>query len=154
VLGVTAAVDQIGFNWTAFARARGETRPLAVAAVVYMVVMIGAGVPLVLSEGLDGYAIALAGATAAVMVVRMVYLAKLFPAFRILTHVSRALLPTLPAGLLILGERAVVGGDIGSAGALGEAFVYVALVVAGTLVAERALLREAVGYLRKAPDPA
>jgi O-antigen/teichoic acid export membrane protein len=153
VLGVTAAVDQIGFNWTAFARARGETRPLAVAAVVFMVVMIGIGVPLVQSDGLDGYAIALAAATAATMVVRLVYLGRLFPAFRLFTHVSRAILPTVPAALLVLGARAVLDGD-GSSREIAELAGYATVVVAGTLVAERALLREAVGYLRGGPAQA
>ena len=71
VIGVTAAVDQIGFNWTAFARARSETRPLAVGAVVTGVVVVATGIPLVLSEGLRGYAIAIAAGTAALMVVRV-----------------------------------------------------------------------------------
>jgi O-antigen/teichoic acid export membrane protein len=154
VLGVTAAVDQIGFNWTAFARARGETRPLAVAAVAIAVVMIAAGVPLVLSEGLTGYAIALAAGTLAGMAVRMVYLTRLFPAFGILRHVSRAILPTVPAALLILAERAVTGGGGGAGRAVVEAIAYAAVVIAGTLVAERALLREAIGYLRREAAPA
>jgi O-antigen/teichoic acid export membrane protein len=148
VLGVAAAVDQIGFNWTAYARARGETRPLATAGLAGMVVMIGAGVPLVLSHGVEGYAIALGAATVAVMAVRMAYLVRVFPAFRILTHVSRAILPTVPAALLVLAERAVVGGNGGTARLVAEAVAYAAVVAAGTLVAERALLREAVGYLR------
>jgi O-antigen/teichoic acid export membrane protein len=148
VLGASAAIDQIGFNWTAFARARGETRPLAAAGLAGMVVMIGSGVPLVLSHGVVGYAIALGAATAAVMAVRIAYLVRLFPALRILTHVSRAVLPTVPAALLVLAERAVVGGD-GSPGRLvAEAVAYAAVVVAGTLLLERGLLREAAGYLR------
>jgi O-antigen/teichoic acid export membrane protein len=153
VLGVVAAVDQIGFNWTAFARARGETRPLALAPAVMMVVMIATGVPLVLSDGLVGYAIALAASTLAGMVVRMAYLVRLFPAFRIAAHVSRAILPTVPAALVIVAGRVVVGGG-GGARVLVEAAVYAALVIAGTLVAERALLREAAGYLGRSPAQA
>src|SRR5205814_3308361 len=106
-----AAVDQIGFNWTAFARARGETRPLAVAPTAMMVVMVAAGVPLVLSDGLVGYAIALAASTLAGIAVRMAYLVRLFPALRIVAHVSRAILPTVPAALVIVAGRAVVGGS-------------------------------------------
>ena len=154
VLGVTAAVDQIGFNWTAFARARGETRPLGVAAAVTGVVLVGAGVPLVLEEGLVGYAIALAVATAALMAVRLRYLRGLFPGFRILTHVSRAILPTVPAALMILAERALLGGGGGAGRALAEAAAYAAVVAAGTLMAERELLREAAGYLRREPAAA
>ncbi|MEA2474946.1 MAG: hypothetical protein QOE06_2861, partial [Thermoleophilaceae bacterium] len=154
VLGVTAAVDQIGFNWTAFARARGETRPLAVAAVVGAVVLVAAGVPLVLDRGLVGYAIALAAGTGALMVVRLTYLLRLFPGLKILSHVTRAIVPTVPAALMILAERALAGGHRGPGRAIAEAAAYSAVVVAGTLVAERELLREAVGYLRRAPAPA
>jgi O-antigen/teichoic acid export membrane protein len=152
-MGLAAAVDQIGFNWTAYARARAETRPLATAGLAGMVVMIGTGVPLVLSHGVVGYAIALAAATLAVMAVRVAYLVRIFPALRIVTHVSRAILPTVPAALLVLAERAIVAGDGSPARLVAEAVAYVAVVVAGTLVAERALLREAVGYLRS-PAPA
>jgi O-antigen/teichoic acid export membrane protein len=154
VLGVTAAVDQIGFNWTAFARARGETRPLGFAAVVGSIVLVAVGVPLVLEEGLTGYAIAVAVATAAVLVVRMAYLLRLFPGFRVFRHISRAIVPTVPAALLILGERAVTGGGGGAGRAVAEALAYVALVIVGTVIAERELLREAIGYLRRERAPA
>jgi PST family polysaccharide transporter len=153
VLGVTAAVDLIGFNWTAFARARGETRPLAVGALAMLIAMVGVGVPLLLSEGLIGYAIALAVATLAVLVVRAVYLVRLFPAFKIATHISRAILPTVPAALVVLGERALAGGPVSPGRVLAEVIAYGAVVAAGTLLAERALLREAAGYLRRAPAP-
>ena len=153
VLGLTAAVDQIGFNWTAFARARGETRPVAVGGLAMLVPMVGFGVPVMLSEGLIGYAVGLAAGSLAVMVVRIAYLVRLFPAFKIATHISRAMLPTVPAALALVGERALVGGGSSPARAVAEAAAYAAVVMAGTLLAERALLREAAGYLRRAPAP-
>jgi O-antigen/teichoic acid export membrane protein len=157
VLGVTAAVDQIGFNWTAYARARAETRPMAISAGVFMVVMIASGIPLVQSEGVNGYAIALAAATAATMAVRLTYLVRLFPAFRLLSHISRAIVPTIPAALLVLAGRAVIGGHRGPGRAVAEAAAFLAVVAVGTLLTERALLREAIGYLRRraatAPAP-
>lgn len=151
--GLIAAVDQIGFNWTAFARARGETRPIATAGVVVLVVVGGCGVPLLLSYGLIGFAYAMGAGTLAGMVVRITYLVKIFPAFRIARHVFRAVLPTVPAALVILGERTLVSGDRSAALTVAEVAVYAAVVALGTLVAERALLREAVGYLRSEPAP-
>jgi O-antigen/teichoic acid export membrane protein len=151
VLGLAAAVDQIGFNWTAFARARGETRPLAVAGVAGMVVVSAVAVPLLMSHGVVGYAVALGAGTLAVMAVRIAYLIRIFPAFRIFTHLSRATLPTVPAALLVLAGRALVVGDSSPWRLVAEAVVFASLVIAGTFVAERALLREAVGYLGLKP---
>jgi len=149
VFGLAAAVDQIGFNWTAFARARGETRPLAVSSAATLVVVMAAGVPLLLSDGLPGFAIAMAGGTLAAMAVRVTYLVRLFPALSIVRHVSRAILPTVPATAAVLVERALVGGSSTPGRALAEATAFAVLVVAGSLAVERPLLREAIGYLRR-----
>ena len=148
ILGVSAGVDQIGFNWSAFARARGETRVLAVASVASLVAVIGVGVPMLLAHGLPGFAIGIGAGTAASLAVRMVYLVKLFPAARMVSHVVRSIGPTVPAAAAILAGRALIGG--GSALRLVlEAAAYLALVAATTWISERALLREAVGYLRQ-----
>ncbi len=56
VLGLAAAIGQIGFNWTAFAMARGETRILAVESGLVFIAVLGVGVPMLLLEGLSGYA--------------------------------------------------------------------------------------------------
>ena len=96
VLGVSAALDQIGFNWTAFARARGETRVLALAAVAMMVAVLGVGVPLLIEHGLSGLAIGLAAGTVTSLVIRVAYLTKLFPALDMVGHVARAIAPTNP----------------------------------------------------------
>jgi hypothetical protein len=116
-----------------------------------MIVMIAAGVPLVLSHGVMGYAVALGAGTLAVMAVRMAYLIRLFPAFRVVTHVSRAILPTVPAALLVLAERAIIGGGSTPGRMLAEIAAYASLVVLSTLLAERALLREAIDYVRSPP---
>lgn len=150
MLGLTAAVDQIGFNWGAFAQARAETRPLAVAGVVAMVAMIATGVPLMLSEGVVGYAYAVAAGTLSGLVVRSVYLVRIFPSLRFAAHVGRAITPTvLPAAGLLL-ERALAGGTRSTGYVAAEAVAYAALVIGGTLLLERSLLREAVGYVGRA----
>jgi O-antigen/teichoic acid export membrane protein len=152
VLGVSAAIDQIGFNWTAFARARGETRILAVASVATMVAMLAVGVPLLLAEGLPGLAVGIAAGTLTGLVIRLAYLVKLFPALDLLRHVSRAVAPTAVAALPILAGRLLFGysNPHSATRALAELAVYAALAVAATWVAERALLREAFSYLRVA----
>jgi O-antigen/teichoic acid export membrane protein len=148
VLGLSAAVDQIGFNWTAFARARGETRWLAVATVVMLVPVIAVGVPLLLSHGVSGFAIGIAAGTAAGLAVRIVYLSRLFPASSIVGHVAGAIVPTLMAAGAILVARAALGGDDSALRLLLEVAGYVAFVVIATWITAGPLLREAIGYVR------
>jgi O-antigen/teichoic acid export membrane protein len=147
VLGLSAALDQIGFNWTAFARARGETRILAIASVVALVAVLSVGVPLLLTMGLPGFAIGIGAGTVATLAIRMAYLVKLFPAARMVTHVGRAIGPTVPAAAVILLERAVLGTSDSVARLAVEAGGYVLLVAAGTWLTARPLLREAIGYV-------
>jgi hypothetical protein len=54
--GLIAAAAHVGFNWHAFYRARGDTRPLAVVAVLLMVVFLAVAVPLTYSDHLNGFA--------------------------------------------------------------------------------------------------
>jgi len=149
VLGLSAAVDQIGFNWTAFARARGETRVLAVASVVALVVVTSVGVPMMLVYGLPGFAVGIAAGTLSGLAIRVAYLAKLFPAARITGHVVRAVAPTLPAVATILLARELIVGDSSVTRMLLEVAVYAGLVIAMSWITERALLRESLGYLRQ-----
>jgi hypothetical protein len=87
----------------------------------------------------------MAVATAAGVAVRLRYLARMFPAFAVLRHTARGILPTLPAALVVLGLRWAGA----SPGPAAEIVIYVALAAAATLVLERALLREALGYLTR-----
>ena len=150
VLGVSAALDQIGFNWTALARARGETRVLAVAGVAMMVAVLGVGVPLLIEHGLSGLAIGIAAGTVTSLVIRVAYLTKLFPALDIFGHVARAVAPAALAAAAIVAERLAFGyGNPSSpARALVELMAFLVLAGALTWRLEGALLREAVGYLR------
>jgi O-antigen/teichoic acid export membrane protein len=149
VLGLSAAVDQIGFNWTAFARARAETRILAVHAGLVLVAMLGVGVPLLLRDGLPGYALGIAAATLTSLVVRMVYLTRLFPALGMVKHVAGVVAPTaLGAGAVVIGRALIHGGE--SVRPAVEIAAYAIIVAVTTWTTERALLRESVGYLRRA----
>jgi O-antigen/teichoic acid export membrane protein len=149
VLGVSAAVDQIGFNWTAFARARGETRILAVGSAAMLVGTLSVGVPLLLSDGLQGFAFGIAAGTLATLVVRMAYLLRLFPAIGMVRHVARAIAPTILATGAVLAERTALAGGGSTGRTLVEAATFAVVVAAATCVTEGALLRESIGYLRR-----
>jgi O-antigen/teichoic acid export membrane protein len=153
-LGLAAAVDQIGFNWTAFVRARGETRILAVESALVIVAVLGVGIPLLLLEGLAGYAAGIGAGTLVALVVRLVYLTRLFPALDLVRHVMGAIIPTVLAASVILLGRATLpfGGGALRTGA--ELLAYAAIALVATWATERALMKEAFGYLRRAARPA
>jgi hypothetical protein len=119
-----------------------------VTGVVMMVAVLAFAVPLTYLDGVRGYAYGMAAATAILIVMRCWYLARLFPAFAVLSHAFRAMWPTVPAAAAVLTIRAVSDSPHGAAAVLGQAALYGAIVLAATLVSERALLREMIGYLR------
>ena len=152
-VALNSVINQIGFNWTAFFRARGETRPIAVTSVVALVLVLAIAVPLLATEGLTAFGVGLGIATLLSIVLRMWYLRRLFPGLPLVRHVARGLGPTLPAagavGLLRLagpGARSVAWVALEVA-----AFVLVAIVA--TYASERALLRESAGYLLRRSQP-
>jgi O-antigen/teichoic acid export membrane protein len=146
--GVIVAIGQLGFNWAAFLRARNETRPIAAVAVITAVSFCAITVPLLFIDGLRGYAIGMLAMTLVTVGARSYYLARLFSGFRILWHAGRAIAPSVPAVLLVLGLRLLEPAGRGLGTALAELAVYVVVTIAATLLFERALLREVLSYLR------
>ena len=145
-MGVLAAVHHVGFNWHAFYRAQGRTQPIAVAAVLGGIVFVAAALPLMRAHGLAGLAAAFLITEAAMLVIRGRFLRRLFPGFRMMGYLVRALLPAAGAAALVLLVRAVDAGERGPLTAGAELGLFV-LIAAGLGVAlERSLLREAVGY--------
>jgi PST family polysaccharide transporter len=136
VFAVIAAVDQLGFNWTAFYRALGRTRPMAVVNVTMMVVFLGAALPLLMTRGLDGLALGMAITTGCGLLLRLFFVARLFPGAPLLREALRAAVPTAA------GAAAV-------AGIAPSLVLYLAVVGAATWLLQGSLLREALGYLAR-----
>jgi O-antigen/teichoic acid export membrane protein len=151
--GITAALNHLGFNWDAYFRARGDTRPIAVMSVAAIVVFLGVAIPLTLTDGLRGLAIGLAIQAATLVAVRGFFLRRLFAGFALGRHALRAIAPSIPAVGAVVLARALESGPSTEGRAVGELALYVAVTVAATLVFERDLLREARGYLTR-PAPA
>jgi O-antigen/teichoic acid export membrane protein len=149
--GVTAAANHLGFNWDAYFRARGDTRPIAVMSVSAIVVFGSVVIPLMLTDGLRGLAIGLAVQAAVLVSVRGFFLRRLFAGFALGRHALRAVAPSIPAVAAVVLARALESGTRGEARALGELALYAAVTIAATLLFERDLLREARGYLTRAP---
>jgi O-antigen/teichoic acid export membrane protein len=148
--GVIAAMEQLGFNWTAFLRARNETRPLAVIALAMIVLFGAVTVPLLIVGGLEGYAIGMLVMSVGTLLLRSYYLARLFSGFHMVRHTIRAIGPSIPAIAVVLTMRLVEGAPRSLGIALAELTVYAAVTAVATFVMERALLTEAWGYIRPA----
>jgi lipopolysaccharide exporter len=146
--GVVSAVGHIAFNWDVYLRATGNTRPIAAYAWIGLVGWIAGPVPLVIIDGLRGYAAGLYVVALVTLALRGFYMRRFFPGFGIWRHAVRAVTPTVPAVALVLLLRQLEPGSRGIAVVLGELVLYVAVTAVATWLTERALLREALGYLR------
>jgi O-antigen/teichoic acid export membrane protein len=153
IFGLAAASHQIGFNWTAFYSARGDTRPLAIVNVVMVATLLASAIPLTIADGLDGLGFAMLIMNFASLAARARYLARLFPGFRMWLHMLRAIAPTIPAAGCTLALRAATGAPATLGGALAELATYVVVTLAATWLLERDLLREVIGYLRRGKGP-
>ena len=153
VMGLVAAAGHIGFNWDAYYRAIGKTRPMAVAATVAAVTFL-ACIPLIYEYGLRGVGWAVMAQMVAHVSVRAFFLRRLFEGFALARHAVRAVLPTIPAVGVVLLVRMAFDGERNLLQAGGELSLYLLVTAAFTWVFERNLLKEAVGYMRSRPEPA
>jgi PST family polysaccharide transporter len=147
VYGVAAAINHVGFNWTAYFRAIDRTRPIMIVAIAACVTFLIVGIPLLLLIGLPGFAIGMGAQAMVAVVMRAFYLQRLFPGFDFLRHAARAFLPTVPAAAAVLLLRAVepAGHTVGEA--LAELATYVIVAAFATWQLESGLIREAMGQL-------
>ena len=148
VYGLVAALHHVGFNWHAYFRALGDTRPMAVATGAAAIVFLCTAVPLLFVSGLEGFAIGVAAQSVVHVACRAFYLRRLFDGFEFLRHAARAFIPTLPAAAAVLALRALETGERSGGRAVAELASYLVLVAAATWWLERGLLREAAGYAR------
>jgi PST family polysaccharide transporter len=147
--GLVAGFDQLGFNWTAFLRALDHTRPIAVIGAMNVIAFLAVAVPLMIVDGMRGFALGWLVIGATTLATRTYFLKRLFPAFSMIRHSARAMAPCAPAVAAVLTFRAIHGRPQTGGGALAELAGYVGIVVAASVVCERALLREVLGYLRR-----
>ena len=154
VFGIAAAINHIGFNWTAYLRALDRTRPIAVAAVAATATFLATGIPLLLLIGLRGFAVGILAQGVAALVVRLYCLRRVFPAFMFARHALRSFAPAILAAGVILALRAVEAGHRTLGIALVELGVYVLVTAAVSWYLESELVREAFGYVvDRSPSP-
>jgi O-antigen/teichoic acid export membrane protein len=146
--GLTCAVGQVAFNWHVFLRAMDNTRPLLAGAVANVLTFAVVSVPAMFAWGLTGYAAGFAASTLVQLAVRSYYIHRIFRGFRVLRQLGRAVAPTLPAVGLVLLVRLVDPADRTLAWAIAELGLYSAATILFTVLFERRLVAELVGYLR------
>jgi len=147
--GFVAAINHVAFNWAAFHRALDRTRPIAVATWIGLASYAVVVIPLLIAEGLAGYAIGIVVAGVVQLFVRGWFMHRLLRSFDVVRHTLRAALPTLPAAGAVLLARIAEPWYRSLVLAIAELVLYAVVTAAATWVLEKGLLREAVGYLRR-----
>jgi PST family polysaccharide transporter len=147
--GAVAVLNQMAMNWTVFYRAIGNTKPMAVAGVVMAVGCVFIATPLLLSEGLVGFAVGYGIALLVLTVVRLRYISRLFALPLVLRNIARGMAPGIIAFCVTGGIRLLVDqGGRTEAAALAELGLFVAITAAITFTLERSLFAEVVAYVR------
>lgn len=154
-LAVATAVQQLGYNWFAFYRARGEPWPQAVESGAFAGAFAAIAVPGALLGGAWWFVAGRMACTLVALLVRRVYVRRLLPGVRLGMLARRGAAPVLIATVPVLAVRAVLwGGERPLAQAVGELALWLAVLALATRRLERGLLSELGGYLRSAPRAA
>src|SRR3954468_17868039 len=101
-LAIAVALQQIGYSWFAFYRARGESWPQAVESVAFGVAFAMLAVPGALLGGSWGFVAGRVGCTVCVLAVRHVYVRRLLPGVRLGMIALRAAVPVALASAPVL----------------------------------------------------
>jgi polysaccharide transporter, PST family len=142
-LAAANALYQLGYGWIAFARGLGRPRPPALEAVVAVTVFGAAAIPLLLAYGPTEYVLAIAGSSAAILVVRWYFVRRLLPGVRLGALLVRAAWPVAVAAATPLALRlALWGGERTALQAGAELALFLGVYVGVVVTAERPLLAE------------
>ncbi len=148
-MAVAVALQQVGYSWFAFYRARGESWPQAVESVVFGAAFAAFAIPGALLWDSWGFVAGRVACTFCVLAVRHVYVRRLLPGVRLGAVALRALVPVALASAPVLAIRlAFWGGERTLAQALIELVVWLGGLALATHRLESGLLTELRGYLR------
>jgi len=142
-LAVAGALQQLGYNWFAFYRARGQTRPQAIETMAGAVAFLALAVPGLALLGAGGF---VAGRIVAVLVtlaVRWAYVRRLLPGMRAWNLVAPALVPLAVATVAVAALRgALWGGERTAMQTAVEVALFGVVLLVVTVRRERALMAE------------
>jgi len=142
-------INQVAVNWTVFFRAIANTKPIAVGGAVMAFGAAFIATPMLLAEGLVGFAFGYGIAVCIYMAVRFMYLKRMFSLRLMLLNAVRGLLPGLTAFLVTGGVRLLVDtGERTETMAIRELGLFLLVSAAMTFLFERSLMSELAAYLR------
>ncbi len=148
-LAVAVALQQVGYSWFAFYRARGQSWPQAVESGVLGASFLLLAVPGALLWGSWGFVGGRIGCTLCVLGTRSVYVRRLLPGARLLRVAARACVPVALATVPVLALRwALWGGERPFWQALLELAIWLGVLAWASWRFERPLLDELRGYLK------
>lgn len=151
-LAGAAALQQVGYVWFSFYRARAQTRPQAVESAAMIAAFLALAIPGLILFGFEGFVAGRILVSLAMLAVRERYVRALFPEIRLARLALRGAAPVAAALAVVLLWRLAAGdGDRDAIEALAQLTTFAAVVAAATWLLERPLLRELAGQLRPAP---
>ena len=142
-LAGAAALQQVGYGWFSFYRARGEPRPQAVESAAMVAAFLGLAVPGLFLWGPEGFVAGRIATSIAVLAVRRHYVRALFGHIELTGLALRGVAPVALGAAATLTVRA--GAD---AGTLPELAAFAVVTAGATWLIERGLLLELRDYLR------
>ena len=149
-MGAVVGLQQIGFIWFTFYRARGETRPHAIETGVIFAGFLAFAVPGLALWGAAGFVWGRILGVAIALGLRRWYVKRLLPGVELFTLGARALVPVAAGAAAAYALRlALWGGSRSAAQAVAEVVLFVLGTAAATWALERPLLAEARDYVRR-----
>jgi O-antigen/teichoic acid export membrane protein len=147
-LAAAAAIQQLGYNWFSFYRARGDSSRQAVEAAVSTAAFLGLAVPALFVWGAWGFIAGRLAGALLVLVVRRHYVRRLL-GIELLTLGLRGAAPIAAATGLVLALRALVWSGPRTLGqAVVEIVLFLACSAVVTWAGERTLVRDLLGQVR------
>jgi O-antigen/teichoic acid export membrane protein len=154
-LGAAAGLQQLGYNWFSFYRARGHSSPQAVESAVLVVGFLGFAIPGLILWGSAGFVWGRLLGVVAVLLVRRAYVRSLLPRVELIALGVRGILPVLiGSGAALLLRLALWGGHRSLVQAIAEIVLFTVATALATRLFERDLLGELREYLRGERLPA
>lgn len=153
VYGLLLVIDRVAFGWKYFYKAVGRTQPFAVTSLALLVAFSVFTIPLLALEGLTGFGVGMTIAITCSVFVRLHYVRRLFPDFRVAAETLRAVAPSVAAVGAVLVARLVTEGERTVWLALAELGLFVSVALILSFVSQRALLQEIYDLVRRAGTP-
>ena len=142
-LAGAAALQQVGYGWFSFYRARGDSRPQAVESAVMAGAFLGLAVPGLFLYGVEGFIAGRVATSLAMLVVRRRYVRRLFGGRRAWRAGPARVRSVVAATGATLALRELL-----DSGTLPELALFAAVAAALTWAFERRLLGELAAYAR------